>query len=159
MNGYNNKTGVFKAPQSGVYLFMYFIEISGEYGKVELRLNNNSISATSLYGRYIDIVVTGNNHNVSITFESTKGGKTETVPIGQLNCLGDALVVTGSNNTGTVRSATSDSCPCKGRVKATGGNSVVVSVNTGDEVWIQRSGWRFFTVRPYGTTFTGILLT
>ena len=151
-DGYNSGSGIFKAPQSGVYLFIYFIEIDGAYGAVELRLNNKSVSATTLYGSFTNISISGYSNHV--TFESKQIGR----GIGTYSCVGGKISVSGRSNYVNINPDFGN-CPYKDGVKATGGNSVVVYVNAGDEVWIQNSGRRQINVRPYGTTFTGILLT
>jgi hypothetical protein len=158
MNGYDKRSGIFKAPASGVYFFMYFIQIIDAYGEVELRVDNKSVSATTLHGVTADVVVAGD-HNYA-TFQNTKFNETESALLEGIRCLGGSYVVTGSNNTAKFLQDI-DRCHAYGgdEIKTAGGNSVVIFVHTGSQVWVQNSGTLPIHIHPEGTTFTGFLLT
>lgn len=156
MNGYDISSGIFKAPVSGVYLFIYFIEIDGEFGKIELQLNNKSISKTTLSSMYVDISVFSNNN--SVVFQSTNINRPDNATVKKISCLRESKhLLTGSTIVGLQQFM--DSCPYKGGVRAKGGDSIITYMHAGSQVWIQNAGWRYSYFHSFTSgAFTGILL-
>ncbi|XP_060599400.1 uncharacterized protein LOC132753006 [Ruditapes philippinarum] len=156
MNGYDISSGIFKAPVSGVYLFIYFIEIDGEFGKIELQLNNKSISKTTLSSMYVDISVFSNNN--SVVFQSTNINRPDNATVEKISCLRESKhLLTGSSIVGLQQFM--DSCPYKGGVRAKGGDSIITYMHAGSQVWIQNAGWRYSYFHSFTSgAFTGILL-
>ncbi|XP_060599401.1 uncharacterized protein LOC132753007 [Ruditapes philippinarum] len=155
MSGYDNRSGIFKAPVSGVYLFMYFIQITDAYGEVELRMNNKSVSATTLYGIFTEIYITGRDN--SFVFKNINLNQTENSVMDEIRCFRGRYSAAGFNKIDKIE-IDIKTCPFESEIKTAGGNSVVIFVNAGSEVWVQNSGRLPIHIQPDGTTFTGVLL-
>lgn len=155
MNGYDNRSGIFKAPESGVYLFMYFIQIIDAYGEVELRVDNKSVSATTLYGITTKLKIYGSTNHFA--FKNSKLNQIDNTIMEDIICFRGEYRASGSNNTAEFQMDISK-CPFKSGIKTAGGDSVVIFVHAGSEVWVQNSGRLPIHIQPDGTTFTGFLL-
>ncbi|XP_060570095.1 uncharacterized protein LOC132728473 [Ruditapes philippinarum] len=154
MNGYDNSSGIFIAPVSGVYLFIYFIEIEGSYGRVELKLNKTTISKTTLSSMYVEISVFGSNN--SVVFQNTNIKRTNNAVVDKISCLRERpLISSGPNITVVGFQQFMDRCPYKGGIRATGGDSIIIYAHAGSQVWIHCA--RCYYGIAAGT-FTGVLL-
>lgn len=151
MNGYNTKTGVFSAPVSGVYLFIYFIEVSEAYSEVQLVVGGKVVSSTRAYGgAEINIGVSGFSNRITFSENGRAVSKS-------LQCVTGRYSVSGSGNSINIQP---DKYCMQGDFSGgVGSNSVLANVSKNEQVWLQTSNKNLAVhFKPFGTAFTGVLL-